>query len=104
MTDAGHPSPDDLALGPILSALADPMRRRVVADLARAPDGTERKCSSFGLPVTKATRTHHFRVLREAGLIWQIDRGNCHMTSLRRADIEARFPGLLSLILRDEDK
>lgn len=104
MTTEEHPSLEDLALGPILSALADPMRRRVVADLARAPEGAERTCSSFGLPVTKATRTHHFRVLREAGLIWQIDRGNCRMTSLRRADIEERFPGLLSLILREDDK
>ena len=98
----GHPEPQELALGLVLAALADPLRRQVVAELARAPEGEERTCASFCLPVTKATRTHHFRVLREAGLIRQIDRGNCRMTSLRRSDIEARLPGLLALIVADE--
>lgn len=103
MTDGeGHPEPHELALGPILTALADPLRRRVIAELARAPDGTERTCASFGLPVTKATLTHHFRVLREAGLIRQVNRGNSRAACLRRDDVEARLPGLLALVAADE--
>ncbi|GDY31851.1 ArsR/SmtB family transcription factor [Gandjariella thermophila] len=99
MPDAdGHPNREEINLPAVLHALADPMRYRVVATLVREPDGTERTCSSFGLPVSKSTRTHHFRVLREAGLIRQVDRGNSRMTRLRRADLEARFPGLLDLL------
>jgi DNA-binding transcriptional ArsR family regulator len=96
----GHPERDDMTLGAVLVALADPLRRHVVVELAlaQAPEGMERTCASFGLPVSKASLTHHFRVLREAGLIRQIDRGNSRAAMLRREDIEARFPGLLALI------
>ncbi|MDQ0468789.1 DNA-binding transcriptional ArsR family regulator [Labrys wisconsinensis] len=94
--------PAEIGLGPVLAALADPLRRRVIAELARAPAGTERTCASFGLPVAKATLTHHFRVLRRAGLIRQTDRGNCRTAGLRRAEIEAKLPGLLALIVAEE--
>ncbi|NUP33357.1 MAG: helix-turn-helix domain-containing protein [Streptomycetaceae bacterium] len=94
----GHPSTDEMTLSALLAALADPLRRRVVRELASAPDGTARTCASFALPVSKATVTHHFRTLREAGLIRQVDRGNSRMAALRRTDIETRFPGLLALV------
>lgn len=94
----GHPDGDEIALGSVLAALADPLRRQVVAELARAPTGTERTCASFGFPVSKATLTHHFRVLREAGLIRQVNRGNSRAACLRASDIEARLPGLLDLV------
>ncbi|MBP0578392.1 transcriptional regulator [Labrys sp. LIt4] len=97
----GHPEPEEMQLGKLLAALADPLRRRVIAELAQAPDGTARHCASFGFEVSKATLTHHFRVLREAGLIWHFDRGNSRAASLRRQDVEARFPGLLGLIAAD---
>ena len=99
MADAeGHPDRSEMTLGQVLLALADPLRRRVVAELARAPDGLERTCASFGFPVNKASLTHHFRVLRKAGLIRQVDRGNSRAATLRRADLEAKFPGLLALV------
>ena len=65
------------------------------------PNCGERTCVSFNLPVSKASLTHHFRVLREAGLIRQDDRGNSRGTTLRREDVDARFPGLLALIASD---
>jgi DNA-binding transcriptional ArsR family regulator len=95
----GHPSADEMELGTIFAALADSLRRRVVLALAQEPG--ERSCSSFDLPVTKATRTHHFRVLREAGLIRQRNCGNGRMNQLRRADLDKRFPGLIELVLAD---
>ena len=97
----GHPEASEMDLGSVLSALADPLRRRVVAELIRSPCCDERTCVSFNLPVSKASLTHHFRVLREAGLIRQVDRGNSRGTKLRHDDLETRFPGLLALIAAD---
>ncbi|NGM51262.1 helix-turn-helix domain-containing protein [Caulobacter sp. 602-2] len=103
MPDAeGHPEPHEMQLGALLAALADPQRRRVIAELVRAEPLTERTCVSFGLPVSKASLTHHFRVLREAGLIRQVDRGNSRAAQLRRDEIEARFPGLLALVAAED--
>ncbi|UAK23130.1 ArsR/SmtB family transcription factor [Sphingomonas nostoxanthinifaciens] len=92
------PSVDQIDLGAVLAALADPLRREAVAKLALLPDGAERGCSAFGFPVAKASLTHHFRVLREAGLIHQVDYGNRRASRLRHDDIDGRFPGLLDLL------
>ncbi|MGJ7042435.1 DNA-binding transcriptional ArsR family regulator [Shinella sp. BE166] len=102
MDHEGHPDEDEIAFGSVLSALADPLRRQVVMELALAPAGTERTCVSFGLPVSKATLTHHFRVLREAGLIRQVDRGNSRAATLRRDEIDRRLPGLLDLVAAEK--
>jgi DNA-binding transcriptional ArsR family regulator len=92
------PGRDELDLGAVLHALSDPIRLRIVAALAEA-DGA-RPCGSFDLPVTKSTCTHHFRVLREAGLISQRHVGTTRLNALRSDDLEARFPGLLATVLR----
>jgi DNA-binding transcriptional ArsR family regulator len=93
-----HPRREDLHLGDLLQALADPLRLRIVCTLAES--GTELSCSAFELPVTKSTSTHHFRVLREAGIIHQRYEGTARLNELRREDLEATFPGLLDSILR----
>jgi DNA-binding transcriptional ArsR family regulator len=98
VTETTLPKREDLELGKVLSALADPNRRRVVLALLQEPVGTERTCVSFELPVTKATSTFHFRVLREAGLTYDLSYGNRKGVSLRRDDIDARFPGLLAAL------
>jgi DNA-binding transcriptional ArsR family regulator len=94
--DIPHPALDDLDLASVLHALSDPVRLEIVAGLAA---GDERNCGSFDVAVTKSTCTHHFRVLREAGLIRQRQQGTMRLNSLRRDDLEARFPGLLGTIL-----
>jgi DNA-binding transcriptional ArsR family regulator len=73
------------------------VRLRIVAELARG-DG-ECTCGSIDLPVTKSTCTHHFKVLREAGVIKQRQQGTTRLNMLRRDDLESRFPGLLETIL-----
>ena len=91
-----HPARHEIELAAVLHALSDPVRLRIVAGLA-AED--KRTCKSFDLPVTKSTCTHHFRVLREAGVIRQRLEGTTRLNSLRREDLDARFPGLLDSVL-----
>ena len=93
-----HPDRATLELPAVLHALSDPVRLRIVAALAT--DDGQRTCGSFDLPVTKSTCTHHFKVLREAGVIHQRQEGTARINALRRDDLEARFPGLLATILR----
>ncbi|MEU0389553.1 ArsR/SmtB family transcription factor [Streptomyces chartreusis] len=93
-----HPRAEDLEVGPVLLALADENRRRVVAELAARPN-EERLCASFELPVSKSSRTHHWRVLREAGLVYQRDAGNRLYMRLRKEDLDRRFPGLIQAVI-----
>jgi len=82
----------------VLQALADPMRLAIVRRLAEGEE--PRACSSFDLPVHKSTMSHHFRVLREAGLIEHRCHGTWKLISLRRAELDALYPGLLESVLR----
>ncbi|MFJ1587960.1 ArsR/SmtB family transcription factor [Streptomyces sp. NPDC088197] len=92
-----HPGTGEIRLEEVLHALSDPMRLIVVRNLAAAHG--EVACSDVPLPVSKSTTTHHFRVLREAGVISQIYRGTSKMNALRTDDLEALFPGLLDRVL-----
>lgn len=95
-----HPDAQEITLDQVLSALADPIRRRIVSQLAGGQD--DQACIAFDLPVTKSTSTHHFRVLREAGVISQRYRGTAILNCLREEDLESRFPGLLDAVLAAE--
>jgi DNA-binding transcriptional ArsR family regulator len=97
-SSCAHVHPDDVALQTALDALADPVRRDIVRALAAVSDW-EMACGSFDLPVRKATASHHFTVLRNAGLLEQRDEGSRKVNRLRRAEFDARFPGLLDLVL-----
>ena len=92
-----HPERNEIKLEGVLHALSDPVRLRIARELAEA--GGERRCGSFDYTVTKSTMTHHFKVLREAGVIRQRQEATLRLTSLRREDLDARFPGLLDRIL-----
>lgn len=96
-----HPRKEDIRLEAVLVALADPKRRYIVKEFLKLQKGTERHCSAFGLGLSKATTSHHFRVLRESGLIRQTDLGNKSVAHLRFDDIEDRFPGLLAIIANE---
>ena len=96
-TELLHPDPAEMRFTDVLAALSDPLRLAIVARLADVePDG-ELACTTFALPVSKSTQSGHFRVLREAGVIRQRDEGTRRLCRLRRADLDARFPGLLDL-------
>ena len=93
-----HPATESLDLPTVLHALSDPQRLQIVRELSA--DAEPRPCGGFDLSVSKSTCTHHFRVLREAGVIEQRQLGTSRLNSLRRDDLDARFPGLLDAVLQ----
>lgn len=96
-----HRDPAAVSVQVVLQAVADPIRLSLLRQLAaREPD--QIPCGAFDLPVGKSGLSHHFAVLRLAGLIEQRDHGQQRLNRLRREEVEAAFPGLLALVLRDE--
>jgi DNA-binding transcriptional ArsR family regulator len=93
-----HPATEDIELTEVLRALADPVRLEIVARLSVAG---ELNCTVAGddLGVHKSTASHHYRTLREAGVVLTKQEGRLKFMSLRRDDLEFRFPGLLDSIL-----
>ncbi|MEU1726396.1 ArsR/SmtB family transcription factor [Actinomadura sp. ATCC 39365] len=98
-----HTSPVEVSLQAALDALGDPVRRRIVRELAEEPDWA-RACGTFAhLPVAKSTLSHHFGVLRQVGLLEQRDEGTRRLNRLRRAEFDERFPGLLALVVEEPE-
>ena len=95
-----HPSLDDVSLMAVMQALSDPCRVSIVLALL-AEEERELACNEISLDVAKATRSHHFDVLREAGIIFTRCEGTRCMSSVRRRELNKRFPGLLKLILHE---
>jgi DNA-binding transcriptional ArsR family regulator len=91
-----------VSLATALDALADPIRRSIVRQLARSADWT-RACGSFDLPVTNGTLSHHFSTLRGAGVIEQRADATRRLNRLRRPEFDDRFPGLLALVIDEPD-
>ncbi|KJE25226.1 putative transcriptional regulator [Frankia torreyi] len=96
-----HRDPAQVSLQEALDALGDPVRRAILRMLADHPDWTL-PCGSFEVPVSAATRSHHFAVLRATGLLEQRDTGPRRFNRLRRAEFDDRFPGLLDLVLHED--
>jgi DNA-binding transcriptional ArsR family regulator len=91
-----EPPAEAMTLAAVMAALSDPMRVRIVCALAAEH---ERTCGTFELGISKATRSHHLKVLREAGLTHTRSVGTHRHVSLRRDEVDARFPGLLDAVL-----
>jgi DNA-binding transcriptional ArsR family regulator len=96
MREPHHPSRQEIELSAVLHALSDPARLEIVRRLA---DGDEPSCGMFELGLSKATLSHHFRVLRESGVVLVRPEGRRRLLSLRTEDLNARFPGLIEAIL-----
>jgi DNA-binding transcriptional ArsR family regulator len=98
---APEPAPENLQLHLVMRALSDPMRVRIIRAIAAVEIGANcRACTCPSIP--KSTLAHHFKVLRQAGLIHSQTVGNAIQNTVRRADLDTRFPGLLQLILQAE--
>jgi DNA-binding transcriptional ArsR family regulator len=93
-----QPNLNEIQIGTVFSVLANPWRRHIVEQLLTRYNGTADTYISLKLGLSKSTLTHHMRVMSQAGLITQVDYGNHCAVTLRRAELDARFPGLLDLL------
>jgi DNA-binding transcriptional ArsR family regulator len=97
MATLAHPAMSEVTLTTVLNALSDPVRLRLVTLLL---EGDSRSCAPdlWGVEIHKSTLSHHYKVLREAGLTHTIVEGRTRSVELRKAELEERFPGLLAFL------
>lgn len=93
-----HPDAADFVLTDVLFALSDPARLAIVRELADGPT-EEVSCQTVGGVIPKSTRSHYLKTLREAGVIRNVAHGRQRLVSLRRDELDKRFPGLLAAVL-----
>ena len=94
-----HPATERLDLATIMRTLGDPLRLEIVRLLA---DDKPRVCNelSSALGIPPSTGSYHLKLLREAGVTRTRARGTLRMITLRRDDLEERFPGLVDVLTR----
>lgn len=95
MKEYSHPALSQVSLPAMMQALSDPCRIAIVRALL---EEGELACNEVSLKVSKATRSHHFTILREAGLLRTRTEGTKCLSSIRKDEVEAQFPGLLDLV------
>jgi len=98
MRQLRHPQPDQIELTGVMYALADPARVEIVRRLAAA--GRPMSCGELDLDRPKSSMSHHFKILREAGVLETTVVGKEHLNTLRERDLARRFPGLLKSLLK----
>lgn len=96
MPEIYHPDRHAIQMTEVFAALSDPHRIEIVRILANTH---EQMCGTFEMGIVRSTLSHHLKVLREAGVIRSRVDGTQRYVSLRREDLDARFPGLLDAIL-----
>lgn len=94
-----EPAVEDMRLERVLGVLAEPLRLTIVQRLLLSSEGFDQTCGWFGFDRPKSTLTHHFKALREAGVITQRQYGLERRSRVRLEDLNARFPGLIDLVL-----
>jgi DNA-binding transcriptional ArsR family regulator len=94
-----HPATETLDLATIMRTLGDPLRLEIVRLLA---DDKPRVCNelSSALGIPASTGSYHLKLLREAGVTRTRAQGTLRQITLRRDDLEARFPGLVDVLTR----
>lgn len=102
MRQIRHPRLDQIELTDVMHALSDPARLEIVRRLAAAPSPLT--CAALDLDRPKSSMSHHFKILRDAGVIVTEAVGKEHYNRLRVGELDKRFPGLLRAVLRAADK
>ena len=97
MRPLSHPDTTQITLAEVLYALGDPVRLKIVKTIAQKGEQACRSCG--GDEIAKSTLSHHFKILREAGIVHTEKMGTQHLNSLRVDELEAKFPGVLAAVL-----
>jgi DNA-binding transcriptional ArsR family regulator len=101
-----HPASADISIAAVLYALSDPVRAAIVRELTRAPQGMN--CTEMnqrlGLQLAKSTCSQHYRILRDAGVIFSERKGVEMVSRVRTQELAAKFPGLLRSILKGYER
>lgn len=103
MRPMAHPILDDITLESIFYALSDTTRLHIIANLYNAKTKTLICTQAMeGIDnIPASTTSHHFRVLRECGIIRSVREGKeCH-NQLRRDELEQKFPGILKTAMKN---
>jgi len=93
-----HPQEQEMQLTQVLFALSDPGRLDIVRQLRDGPVEMAH-CNLMDPEVAKSTKSHLFKVLREAGVIQNVPKGRGRLVALRKDALDRRFPGLLEAVL-----
>lgn len=91
-----HPSMTDVALEQLFYALSDNTRLKIVERLYKSG---EQQCKAFDTLASKAALSHHFKILRESGVIWVREEGRKRFLSVRAKELDQKFPSLLETIV-----
>lgn len=94
-----HPDADQISLSTVLAALGDETRLAIIGCLARREDMGGLVCGQLGTLCSKTNLTYHVAKLREAGVVNVRPEGTKRHVSLRRADLDSRFPGFLDSVI-----
>ncbi|WP_459501204.1 ArsR/SmtB family transcription factor [Bacillus sp. C1] len=92
-----HPNQEEIQFSSVLYALSDQIRLQIVTMLMKR---NEQSCGALNIPVAKSTLSHHFKVLRESGVMYTRLEGTQRFISIRTDDLNTRFPGLLDAVLQ----
>lgn len=96
-----HPASADISIASVLYALSDPVRAAIVRELTKSPQGMN--CTEMnqrlGLKLAKSSCSQHYRILRDAGVIFCARKGVELFSRVRTQELSAKFPGLLRAIL-----
>ncbi|RYD19463.1 MAG: ArsR family transcriptional regulator [Verrucomicrobiaceae bacterium] len=98
MRNMKHPEMESVDLTELMYALSDPTRVEIVLTLALA--GRAMTCGELDCDRPKSSMSHHFKILRGAGVVRTEIRGTEHINSLRLAELEKRFPGVMKAVLK----
>lgn len=98
MRELFHPNTAQLNLSTILNALGDPTRLSIIKNLAEKAETT---CACCNIDLPKSALSHHFKVLRESGIINVRIEGKQRFLSIRYEELEERFPGLLEAVIKN---
>lgn len=97
MRSISHPDISRITLAEVLYALGDPVRLKIVKTIAAKGEQACRSCG--GDEIAKSTLSHHFKILRESGIVHTQKVGTQHLNSLRTDELEEKFPGVLAAVL-----